>query len=94
MPFSPLVSGCGLPSSSPLATTDVALGARYRSVIVLSAPTSGETTAGPRPPRPPGAGGAPAGGCATAIDATSVIAKAKLVVRRTINHLMNSSDPE
>ena len=67
MPFSPLVIGCGLPSSSPLAVTCVAFGARYRSVTVRSAPISGEITTGPRgPPRPGAAGppgtGAPAGG--------------------------------
>ena len=47
MPFSPFVIGCGLPSSSPLAITDVAFGARYRNVIVWSAPTSGDTRPAP-----------------------------------------------
>ena len=41
-PLSPRVSGCGLPSSSPAATTLFALGREKRSVIVRSALTSGE----------------------------------------------------
>src|SRR6187431_2832558 len=81
IPSAPLVIGCGLPSSSPLAVTWVALGARYRSVSVLSAPISGETTVGPRAPRPPPAGGA-AGGCARAADATSVNASPSPAARR------------
>ena len=48
----PLRHRVRLAVSSPLAVTCVAFGARYRSVTVRSAPTSGETTAGPRPPRP------------------------------------------
>src|SRR3954470_12944536 len=66
-PSAPFVIGCGFPSSSPLAVTCVAFGARYRRVRVRSAPISGEITTGPRGPprpgaaRPPGTG-APAGG--------------------------------
>src|SRR4029450_11805997 len=45
-PSLPLVSGDGFPSSSPFATTSRALGARYRSVIVRSVRTSGDTICG------------------------------------------------
>src|SRR6476620_9699933 len=65
IPSDPLVIGCGLPSSSPLTVTWDAFGARYRSVSVRSAETSGDITEGPRPPRPPGPAGV-AGGCASA----------------------------
>jgi hypothetical protein len=59
-------------------------------VTVLSAPTSGDTTAGPRPrpPRPaPPPGGGPAGACAIAIDAVSAIANPSIAVRFIITHL-------
>src|SRR5690242_11355692 len=61
-PFASFVIGCGLPSVSSVTVTCVAFGAAYRKVIVRSAPTSGDTIAGPRPPRPPAAW--PAGACA------------------------------
>src|SRR5260221_1914029 len=50
IPSVPFVIGCGLPSSSPLTVTWDAFGATYRNVSVRSAPISGETTEGPRPP--------------------------------------------
>src|SRR5258708_38369564 len=82
IPSAPFVIGCGLPSSSPLTVTCDAFGARYRRVRDRSAPISGETIEGPRPPRPPAAGG-PAGGCARAADAISVMASPSRAGRRT-----------
>jgi hypothetical protein len=55
-PFSSLLIGCGLPSSSPLTVTCFAFGAEYRKVIVRSAPTSGEMSCGPPLPCPAPAG--------------------------------------
>src|ERR1051326_8984632 len=70
----------GLPSISPMSSTDRAFGARKRSVTVRSELTWGETTCGPRPPpapRPCAVGGwAPegvAGDCARALPTTVAV---------------------
>src|SRR6476646_3092323 len=94
MPLSPLVIGCGLPSSSPLAVTCCALGAKNRTVTLPSAATSGDAYAGPPrpPPRPPG--GAPAGGWAIAIPPlTPRTITIRPSVRRITGRLPGHHDP-
>ena len=45
-----VIGYAGLPSISPMSSTVFALGARKRTVTVLSGFTCGETTCTPRPP--------------------------------------------
>ncbi len=99
-PFSPFVMSSVRAFSSPLTVTFCAFGAMKRNVMVRSAPTSGDTIAGPRPPpRPPPAAapaprpppcGTPAGACARPIATEAVSTSSHTQTRRTIPHLIST----